>query len=168
MSPTVISLSFHLEHKKIVMTGFHEDPKDRVDFPSRLQRYFGRPDGDEFEGMTDTDYFASYLVEARQHSGAGVPDKCRPSHFAIRRREAVICMLRSLMPDKREEFVLRLLLRYFPARGFEDLRTRNGTVFPTFSEAALEVGLLDDVNENARIHVCLWDAVILNRSPAEP
>jgi hypothetical protein len=165
MSPTVITLGFHLDGKKIVITGLHEDPKKRVDVPSRLERYFGRPEGEEFDRLTYCDYFAEYLVEARRSSGSGIPDQCRPPHFANRRRKPVICMLRTVTPENTEEFALRLLLRHFPGRTFEELRTRNGTVFGTFAEAALEVGLLGDVDENARI--CRWDAVTLNRSPAE-
>jgi hypothetical protein len=109
MTPTVITLGFHLDGKKIVITGLHEDPKKRVDVPSRLERYIGTPKGEEFNRLTYCDYFGGYVVEARRSSGSGIRDQCRPSHFASRRRKAVICMLRSVTPEKTEEFALRLL-----------------------------------------------------------
>jgi hypothetical protein len=58
-----------------------------------------------------------------------------------------------------------MLLSRFPARGWEELRTRNGTVFGCVSEAPLAVPLVGDVNQNARI--CLFDAMRLERPPGD-
>jgi hypothetical protein len=70
-----------------------------------------------------------------------------PPHFAVPRRKPVLCIIRAVPPYISEEFALRILLRNFPARGWGELRTRNGILFGTFSEAALAVGLVGDVNQ---------------------
>jgi hypothetical protein len=74
-------------------------------------------------------------------------------------------MLNPVSPSRTEEFALRILLRHFPAREWEDLRTHNGTLFTTFAGAALALGLVGNVNQNARI--CLDDAIIFNRPPSD-
>jgi hypothetical protein len=60
MVPTVIRLSIHLETKKVIVAGAYSDPKDRVDLPSALERYFGRLVGSEFDSLTHPAYFARF------------------------------------------------------------------------------------------------------------
>jgi hypothetical protein len=74
-------------------------------------------------------------------------------------------MLNAVPPGRTEEFALRILLRHFAARDWEQLRTQNGKLFKTFGEAALSLGLVGDVNQNARI--CLNDAITFNRPPSD-
>jgi hypothetical protein len=63
MVPTVITLSIHLPNKKVIVTGAFQDPKERVDLPSALERYFGRPEGLEFDVLSYSEYYARDLVE---------------------------------------------------------------------------------------------------------
>ena len=59
-------------------------------------------------------------------------------------------------PSAGERFYLRLLLTVVPgATSFEDLRTHQGTLYPTFREACIAYGLLEDDNE---WHQCLEEA----------
>jgi hypothetical protein len=74
-------------------------------------------------------------------------------------------MLHSVLPHRTEEFALRLLLRHFPGRSWEDLRTRNGHVFDSPSEAARAVGLVGSINEDAQR--CVFEAARLGRAPSE-
>jgi hypothetical protein len=73
--------------------------------------------------------------------------------------------LNSVHPKNHELFALRLLLRRFPARSWEDLRTHNGIVFQTFHEGARQLGLISNLDQEAQ--VCLQDAVDLNRPPSD-
>jgi hypothetical protein len=62
-----------------------------------------------------------------------------------------------------ELFTLILLLRRFPARSWEDLRFHTDEVHQTFYDAARQLGLVSNRDQEAEI--CLQDAVDLN-SPA--
>jgi len=53
-----------------------------------------------------------------------------------------------VLPSKREQFFLRLLLTIFKdKKSWEHLRTWNGQVFATFKEACMARGLLEDDHE---------------------
>ncbi|KAJ9557873.1 hypothetical protein OSB04_012487 [Centaurea solstitialis] len=62
----------------------------------------------------------------------------------------------SVNPSGGERFYLRLLLSHITgATSFEDLRTANGLLHPTFRKAALERGLIEDDNNLSQ---CLAEA----------
>jgi hypothetical protein len=63
-----------------------------------------------------------------------------------------------------ELFAPRLLLRRFPARNLEDLRYHSGELHQTFHEAARQLGLVSNRDQEAEI--CLQDAIDLNRPPS--
>jgi hypothetical protein len=64
-----------------------------------------------------------------------------------------------------EFFALRLLIQRLPARSWKDLRFHNGKVHPTFHEAAHQLGLVSNRDQEAEI--CLQDAVDLNRPASD-
>jgi hypothetical protein len=64
-----------------------------------------------------------------------------------------------------ELFALRLLLRQFPARSWEDLRFHNGEVRQTFHEAVRQLGLVSNRDQEAEI--CLEDAIDPNRPASD-
>ena len=45
---------------------------------------------------------------------------------------------------------MRTLLLHLPAFNFQDLQTVFGQVYPTFQQAAIALGLFEDVTEAAR------------------
>ena len=58
--------------------------------------------------------------------------------------EDCITRLQGVPPDAGEIWYLRLLIREFPARSYQDLLTRENTSYTSFQEAAYEKGLLVD------------------------
>jgi hypothetical protein len=96
MVPTVITLSIHLPNKKVIGAGADQDPKDRVDLPSALERYLGRPAGAEFTMLKYSEYYAGYLVEGHSKSSRAALDSCTPPRFAVPRRKPVLCMLNAV------------------------------------------------------------------------
>jgi len=76
-----------------------------------------------------------------------------------RRRAKVIGRIYFVLPSKREQFFLRLLLTIFEGgKSWEHLRTWNGQVFATFKEACIARGLLEDDHE---WRICLEKAIAM-------
>ena len=70
----------------------------------------------------------------------------------------VITRLYFVHPKERERFCLRILLLHVRgAQSFQDIRTFDGVVYPTFREAAMARGLMEDDNE---WHQCLQEAAM--------
>ncbi|RHZ34888.1 hypothetical protein DYB37_013160, partial [Aphanomyces astaci] len=70
----------------------------------------------------------------------------------------VIGRIDSVSPRQKERFYIRTLLchKYGPT-SFEDLRTVHGTLYPTYEEAALSMGLLENDEEYV---VCIRQATL--------
>jgi hypothetical protein len=126
MKPTVHVLGIHLPGQKIVLTSWPGGALEKIDIPSPLERYFGRPIDSSYDQLTYIDYHSRYSVGALPASCDVDKDVCEPVRFANPRKNSAICILRSVHPRMHEPFALRLLLRRFPARSWEDLRFHNG------------------------------------------
>lgn len=63
-----------------------------------------------------------------------------------------------------EVFYLRALLQTRPARSFDELRTVNGTVYPTFQEACIALNIFSDETE---AEYCFIEAIEGLRTPVE-
>jgi hypothetical protein len=165
MKPTVRSLGVHLPGKKVILAACKPEALMKVDSPSPLERYLGRSADESFDHLTYADYYANYSVDSKASSDQSPRDICEPSHFANRRTKVILCMLNTVSPMNHELFALRLLLRTFAARSWEDLYTQNGQVWASFQEAAREAGLIRDRQDEAVISV--RDAIAMNRPPSE-
>ena len=79
-------------------------------------------------------------------------------------RNKVICRMYAVSPLDRERYFLRLLLLNVRGpKSFEDLKTVNGILLPSFHEAAKMRGLLDDDEESVEMPhrgSCSADAVL--------
>jgi hypothetical protein len=117
---------------------------EKIEIPSPLERYFGRPTDILNDQLTYVDHQSRYSVDARLASCDVDKDICKPVRFANPRKNSAICILRSVHPKMHEPFALRLLLRRFPARSWEDLRFHNGEMHQTFHEAARQLGLVSN------------------------
>jgi hypothetical protein len=111
------------------------------------------------------DYYSRYCVDAHPASCDVDKDGCEPVRFANPRKNSALCILRSVHPRTHELSALRLLLRRFPTRNWDDLRHHNGEVHQTFHEAARQLGLTSTRDQEAEI--CLQDAVDLNRPASD-
>ncbi len=74
--------------------------------------------------------------------------KEEPRHWKPRQRGLAIGRVQHFSPNAGERFYLRMLLMRVPgATSFENLRTVEGTAHPTFHEACIAMGLIEDDNE---------------------
>jgi hypothetical protein len=112
----VCILRIHLQGRKIVLTTGPDDALEKVDIPSPLERYFGRPIDSSYDSLTYLDYYSNYSTVVQNKSGNLDPDVCQPVNFAQPRKKPILCILNSVHPKDQELFALRLLLRRFPAR----------------------------------------------------
>jgi hypothetical protein len=64
-----------------------------------------------------------------------------------------------------ELFTITLLLRRSPARSWEDFRFHNSALYQPFHEAAHQLGLVSNRDQEAEI--CLQDAIDLNRPASD-
>jgi hypothetical protein len=110
--------------------------------------------------LISLDCHSRYSVDTRPASCGVDKDVCEPVRFPNPRNNSAICILRSVHPLMHELFVLRLLLRRFPARSWEDLRFNNSEVHQTFHEADHQLGLVSNRDQEAEI--CIQDAIDLN------
>jgi hypothetical protein len=140
MKPPVRSLRANVSGKAIVLTSGRADGRVQVDVPSPGEPYLGCPLGDRYDVVTHVAYYAESSVEFKRRSESSDVDQCQPSHDTNPRRTPILCMPHSVHPRDQDRFAVPLLPRNFPARSLEDLRTRNGRIWGTFSEAAHEAG----------------------------
>lgn len=61
-------------------------------------------------------------------------------------------------------FYLRALLQIRPSRSFEELRTINGIVYPSFQQACIALGLF---SEETEVETCFAEAIEFFRTPFE-
>jgi hypothetical protein len=82
MKPIVHVLGSHLPGQKIVLTSGPGDALEKVNIPSPLERYFGRPIDSSYDQLTDIDDHPRYSVDARPASYGIDKDVCEPIRFA--------------------------------------------------------------------------------------
>jgi hypothetical protein len=83
----------------------------------------------------------------------------KQKHWTKRKQGFVISRLYTAHPRAGERFYLRLLLTVVRGpRSFEDLRTINGVTLPTYKDACVQLGLLEDDGEWAQ---CLEEAGVM-------
>jgi hypothetical protein len=140
MKLTVHVLGIHLPGQKIVLTSGPGDALEKINIPSLLERYFGRPIDSSYGQLTYIDYHSRYFVDARPASCDADKDVCEHVRFVNPRKNSAVCILRSVHPRMHELFALKLFLRRFPARSWEDFRFQNGEMHQTFHEAARQLG----------------------------
>jgi hypothetical protein len=158
--PTVATLDVHLPGQRIVLSSNREAALERVDIARALESYLGRP---RYLGLDELTYLDSDVpssVDYRGASSSSNHDQGEHVHWANPRKRSILCMLISVHLGHLERFALRLLLRDFPARSWDDVRTRHGWSSEIFHEATRAVGLLSDRNHEAAI--CLQDTIVLN------
>ena len=162
ISPSIEILSIHEEGKRIIMVKKNssiQDAEEELNHTmSRLERYFKRPFGEEFDSLTYTEYYGTYSVQAKNSDG--IQDNGYPRYIVSKKRKRTFCAIKLIKPDKQELFALRLLLQEFPARSFDELRRG----FSSFYEAAVDVGL---IGNDAEYEQCMNEAIQMHRPPSD-
>ena len=150
--PSVLRLAIHLPQQQAVVIR-----PDRETLQEILERQENR----------DTTLTGWFKANALHQDGVvnntlyqDFPNKMvwhKDTHlWTIRQRGFQIGRMYYAHPSSGERFYLRLLLTVVKgATSFEDLRTHQGVLHPTFREACIAYGLTDDDNE---WHQCLTEA----------
>jgi hypothetical protein len=128
MKSTVQILGIDLRGKKIVLMARPGDAVEKVDVPSSLETYLGRPVESSFDRWTYLEYHSWYSIADHPTSLDVDPDVCDPVHFPNVRKALVPCIINSVHPRYDELFVLRLLFRRFLARTLDELQTVNDEI----------------------------------------
>lgn len=145
---------------------------------SKLDRYFHRPSGtyvhdnieQRFADLSYTEYYQRFRLEklGNQHNAYLETDlPAGERRMAVIQRDVArphITRIDAVRPSAGERFYLRVILAAKPARSFEDARTVEGVTYDTFQDAALAMGLFNQVNE---AHHALEEAVLALRTPRE-
>ncbi|XP_076920154.1 uncharacterized protein LOC143581216 [Bidens hawaiensis] len=140
-TPSVVRLPFHLPGQQHIVYGEEEDIDDVLDKASVSESMF--TDWMTINGMDP---------EARKLSYVEFPShfvwKTQERKWQQRKKGCSIGRIHSVSPAAGEGYYLRILLNKVkgPTK-FEDIRTVNGNILPTFRDACYELGLLDDDNE---------------------
>ena len=161
IDPTINLLPIHEEGKRIIIapkaTTEDEIAQKLDQSMSKLERYFARPNTQEFSNLTYCDYYSFYNVNS---NGQGVLDSGRP-RFAVKRKDKrIYCAIKTVSLKNHELFALRLLLQEIPARSYADLRGE----FDTFWEAAAQKGMVENEQEFLTI---INEAIAINRPPSD-
>ncbi|XP_076885973.1 uncharacterized protein LOC143535653 [Bidens hawaiensis] len=140
-TPSVVRLPFHLPGQQQIVYGEDEYIDDVVDKASVSKSMF-------IDWMT----INGVDPEARKLSYVEFPSrfiwKTQERKWQRRKKGCSIGRIYSVSPAAGEGYYLRILLNKVkgPTK-FEDIRTVNGNILPTFRDACYELGLLDDDNE---------------------
>ncbi|XP_021985033.1 uncharacterized protein LOC110880914 [Helianthus annuus] len=139
--PAVIRLPFHLPGQQNVVYGADDDIDEVLNKPSVASTMF-------LSWMKCNER----LPEARKLTYVEFPSKfvfkLSTRSWDIRKRHPSIGRIHSVFPSAGEAYYLRILLNKVKGpKSFEDIRTVNGTLYPTFRDACYALGLLDDDNE---------------------
>lgn len=148
---------------------------------SNLEHYFARPQGTfldgtnqhNFKDLTYTEYFSYFRLQKFSEANMGKPgfflehdttNQDAPIMHVIQRDPSRphLSRLQFVHISRGELFYLRSLLLSRPGTSWEDLRTIQGTVHPSFQAACIALGLFTDKNE---AQVCMQEAVDTLRTP---
>ncbi|TVY62600.1 ATP-dependent DNA helicase pif1 [Fusarium oxysporum f. sp. cubense] len=153
--PSVRCLPVHLENHQL---GQMWRASGNQSFMSDLLWYFQRPRRPPFDNLTYPEFYARFYYDSWQlgralrdnhifmfltHSDRGP----RQRVLIERRHGEVITRIHAIPPRVGELFYLRILLQNRPAYSFIDLRTIDGTVYSSYQETAVALGLFRDVCE---------------------
>ncbi|XP_021971538.2 uncharacterized protein LOC110866705 [Helianthus annuus] len=139
--PSVMRLPFHLPGQQNVVFSCDDDIEDVLNKPQVNSSIFlewmkmnnSKP---EARQLTYVDFPTKYVWKLK--------DRC----WQQRQNYVVIGRIYSASPSLGEAYYLRILLTKVKGpRSFEEIRTYDGVVYPTFRDACYARGLLDDDNE---------------------
>ncbi|XP_021996112.1 uncharacterized protein LOC110893307 [Helianthus annuus] len=138
---TFIRLPFHLPGQQNVVYGADDDIDEVLNKPSIASTMF-------LSWMKCNER----LPEARELTYVEFPSKyvfkLNTRSWDVRKRHPSIGRIHSVFPSAGEAYYLRILLNKVKGlKSFEDIRTVNGTLYPTFKDACYALGLLDDDNK---------------------
>ncbi|XP_024961843.1 uncharacterized protein LOC112502220 [Cynara cardunculus var. scolymus] len=137
-TPSVLRLPFHLSRQQQVVFGAEDDIENVINRPSVASSMF-------LAWMNCNQIYQ----EARELTYVELPTKfvwkLEERRWDRRKKGFTIGRIHSVSPTLREAYYLRILLNKVKCpKSFEDIRTVNGNIFPTFRDACYALGVLDD------------------------
>ncbi|XP_022015091.1 uncharacterized protein LOC110914612 [Helianthus annuus] len=139
--PAVMRLPFHLPDQQNVVYGADDDIDNVLSKPSIAYSIFV-----QWMKLNETNEDARKLtyVEFPSKFVWILKDRC----WQIHKMYQCVGRIHSVYPALGEPYFLRMLLNKVKGpRSFEEIRTVNDQLFPTFRDACYAMGLLDDDNE---------------------
>ncbi|XP_021980159.1 uncharacterized protein LOC110876288 [Helianthus annuus] len=139
--PAVMRLPFHLPGQQNVVYGADGDIDNVLSKPSVASSIFM-----QWMKLNETNEDARKLtyVEFPSKFVWILKDRC----WQVHKLYQCVGRIHSVSPALGEPYFLRILLNKVKGpRSFEEIRTVNGQLFPTFRDACYAMGLLDDDNE---------------------
>ncbi|XP_035845105.1 uncharacterized protein LOC110932942 [Helianthus annuus] len=137
--PPVMRLPFHMEGQQNVVFGAEDDIEEVLDKPSVSSSIFLKwmemnINNEEARKLTYVEFPTKFCW------------KLKDRNWAERKRKLLqIGRIHSVSPALGEPYFLRILLNKVKGpRSFEEIRTVDGQLFPTFRDACYAMGLLDD------------------------
>ncbi|KAL3115858.1 hypothetical protein niasHT_007158 [Heterodera trifolii] len=140
-SHQIYTLSVHDEEGQtiVIEEGHEEEGRWKVKDNTRLTAFFKLCGDDSDASQLTYDrvpYYYSWNYKARSWKKRGRPLTENPD------KAKMFVRVFTVSPRKHELFAIRMLLLHRPGpKNFEDLRTVDGVVFPTFAGAAQHLGL---------------------------
>ena len=153
--PAVQSLSLHLPGQQLGKMGGVDSSSSMM---SQLLIYLARPRDDRFMNLKLVDFFQQFSVTPIPATNRRVFDAVVQSsiegedrRYGLKRlRKNRVCRLHLIPLRAGELFYLRALLGHKAGYSFEDFRTVDGILYPSFQRAAIELGIFADQNEVER------------------
>ena len=178
-TPGVTALPIHLPNSVHHQRYHRSNPSPTL---SNLEHYFVRPEGSfldgadqrDFKDLCYTEYFSRFRLQKFNEANVRKPgfflerhtDRGVPTMHVVQRNPSRphLSRLQSVHVSRGELFYLRSLLLTRSGISWDDLRTINGHVYPSFQAACLALGLFVDKNE---AEVCMQEAVDTLRTPQQ-
>ncbi|XP_035842064.1 uncharacterized protein LOC110923839 [Helianthus annuus] len=174
--PSVMRLPFHLPDQQNVVFSGEDDIEDVLNKPQVNSSIFlgwmnmnNNDSEPEARELTYVEFPGKYVWKLK--------DRCwqpRKTHVSVGR-------IYSVSPSLGEAYFLRILLtKVRGPRSFEEIRTYDGVIYPTFRDACYARGLLDDDNEyiecikeasftgNGNYLRCLFGTLLLSNTLSRP
>ena len=145
---------------------------DALNTLSKLERYFLRPEGEEFDNLTYLQYFENYMITATRPSASltqnttvyeDLAGTTNP-HYVYKRQWRHVARMDMKRPGAGEVYFLRILLDHYLARSYADLKTVDEVLYGSFAHAAVALGLAETDGEGQQ---CIEEAIKNLRSPGE-
>ncbi|XP_035841306.1 uncharacterized protein LOC110870193 [Helianthus annuus] len=139
--PAVMRLPFHMTGQQNVVYGADDDidnvlSKPSVAFSIFVQWMKLNESNKDARKLTYVEFPSKFVWKLK--------DRC----WQVRKTYQTVGRIHSVSPALGEPYFLRILLNKVRGpRFFEEIRTVNGQLFPTFRDACYAMGLLDDDNE---------------------
>jgi GTPase SAR1 family protein len=150
----------------ITLAGITHNGTTEPGYFERFQVTDAAPSSKYIKSRKDTNpNFEVYTSSVTTHLGNGTSRDKTSYVYERQKRDKFITRIHHVNATIGEQWYLRLILLHSSPRSYEEARTVNGTLHPTFQAAARAMGLLDDFNE---AFMCLQEAAITVCQEGEP